>query len=190
MYLNLFPHNFVIYFDLILNSFRMKHFLDYSYPYRDRSIKKLRYRNLQYDRRSQHISIACSPRLGHHVPFLVKLPSFTTWFSRLPDSIYYDKYWGGSPGVFNSLYYFPDGKEQNEMTVPDVIPKGILISPLVDLIKDDLLNYVDEASPAISVNLVYVPFIHCHRQGLLCKFNSDMLLMLFNFRKTRIGCLD
>ena len=26
--------------------------------------------------------------------------------------------------MFNSLYYFPNGKEQNEMTVPNVIPKG------------------------------------------------------------------
>ena len=101
----------------------MKRFLDYSYPYGDKSIKELRNRNQQYDHQSQHISIACTPRLGHHVPFLVKLPSFTSWFVRLPNAKYFGKYRGGSPGVFNGLYYFPDGKEENEMKVPDVIAK-------------------------------------------------------------------
>ena len=123
----------------------MKHFLDYSYPYGDRSIKELRHHNQQYDRRSQHISIACMPRLGHHVPFLVKLPSFTTWFARLPNSIYFDKYWGGSPGVFNSLYYFPDGKEPNEMKVPSVVGKGSTLN-LTETFKQspkyELLTYM------------------------------------------------
>ena len=123
----------------------MKHFLDYSYPYGDRSIKELRHHNEQYDCGPQHISIAYTPRLGHHVPFLVKLPSFTTWFSRLPNSIYFDKYWGGSPGVFNSLYYFPDGKEPNEMKVPDVIGKGSTLN-LTETFKQspkyELLTYM------------------------------------------------
>ena len=124
----------------------MKRFLDYSYPYGDKSIKELRNRNQQYDRRSQHISIACTPRLGHHVPFLVKLPSFTSWFARLPNAKYFDKYRGGSPGVFNGLYYFPDGKEENEMKVPDVIAKPPSTQNLTETFKQspkyELLTYM------------------------------------------------
>ena len=124
----------------------MKRFLDYSVPYGDRSIKELRHRNQQYDRRSQHISIACTPRLGHHVPFLVKLPSFTSWFARLPDSKYLDKYRGGSPGVFNGLYYFPDGNEEDKMKVPDVIARAPSKRNLTETFKEspkyELLTYM------------------------------------------------
>ena len=128
----------------------MKCFLDYSYPYGDKSIKELRNCNQQYDRQSQHISIACTPRLGHHVPFLVKLPSFTTWFARLPKSQYFNKYWGGSPGVFNGLYYFPDGKEENEMKVPDVIARAPTTQNLTETFKQspkyELLTYMGKKS--------------------------------------------
>ena len=124
----------------------MKHFLDYSYPYGDKSIKELRNHNQQYDCWSQHISIACTPRLGHHVPFLVKLPSFTSWFARLPKAKYFDKYQGGSPGMFNSLYYFPDGKEENEMKVPNVIARAPSTQNLTERFKqspkDELLTYM------------------------------------------------
>ena len=124
----------------------MKHFLDYSVPYGDRSIKEMRQRNQQYDRRSQHISIACTPRLRHHIPFLVKLPSFTSWFVRLPKSKYLDKYRHGSPGVFNDLYYFPDGNEQDEMKVPDVIARPPSTRNLTETFKQspkyELLTYM------------------------------------------------
>ena len=124
----------------------MKHFLDYSYPYGDKSIKELRNRHQQYNCWSQHISIACTPRLGHQVPFLVKLPSFTSWFVRLPNAKYFDKHWGGSPGVFNSLYYFPDGKEENEMKVPDVIGRPHSTQNLTQTFKQspkyELLTYM------------------------------------------------
>ena len=124
----------------------MKRFLDYSYPYGDKSIEELRNCNQQYDCRSQHISIACTPRLGHHVPFLVKLPSFTSWFVRLPKSKYFDKYRGGSPGVFNGLYYFPDGKEENEMKVPNVIARAPSTWNLTETFKQspkyELLTYM------------------------------------------------
>ena len=86
------------------------------------------------------------PRLGHHIPFLVKLPSFTSWFARLPNAKYFDKYRGGSPGVFNGLYYFPDGKEENEMKVPNVIARPPSTQNLSERFKQspkyELLTYM------------------------------------------------
>ena len=124
----------------------MKRFLDYSFPYGDRSIKEMRQRNQQYDLQSQHICIACTPRLGHHIPFLVKLPLFTTWFARLPTSKYLDKYRCGSPGVFNGLYYLPDGNEADKMKVPDVIARPPSTRNLTATFKQspkyDLLTYM------------------------------------------------
>ena len=77
---------------------------------------------------------------------MVKLPSFTSWFARLQNAKYFDKYRGGSPGVFNGLYYFPDGKEENEMTIPDVIAKSPSTLNLTETFKKspkyELLTYM------------------------------------------------
>ena len=105
----------------------MQRFLDYSVPYTKASNEELKKRNQQYDRPSQHISICNTPRIGHHVPFLVKFPVFSTWFGNLPPQTYLNKYRAGSPGVFNGLYFFPDGKNPKEFKVPDVVAaKGTL----------------------------------------------------------------
>ena len=106
----------------------MQRFLDYSVPYTKASNEELKRRNQQYDRRSQHISICNTPRIAHHVPFLVKFPVFSHWFTRLPpDTPYLKKYRAGRPGVFNGLYFFPDGKNPKEFKVPDVVAaKGTL----------------------------------------------------------------
>ena len=126
----------------------MMRFLDYAVPYTATNMKDLKGRNRQYDRHSQHISIAWSTKIGHHVPFLLKLPSYTTWFSRLPARPHFMKYQKGTPGLFNRLYFFPDGfEEQEEMKVPHVISYGQrkdLTETFLAAEKYELLRYMDE----------------------------------------------
>ena len=152
----------------------MKRFLDYSVPYTKASTDELRHRHQKYDRRSQHISICNTPRVGHHVPFLAKLPSFSTWFARLPPHTYFDKYRAGSPGVFNGLYYFPDGKNTQKFEVPDVVSaNGIrnLTESFLKTHKYQLLQYI-----ATRV----VDNLDIHRHGYI-----DLKLEAADFRSSK-----
>ena len=126
----------------------MQRFLEYSVNYTNASLQQLANRQQQYDRRSQIFSIVCTPRVGHHVPFLVKFPSYTRWFSKLPNYRYFNKYRNGSPGVFNGLYYFPDGTSRdNEFEVPDVVSVNgqlNLTKKFQKSAKYDLLKYIGQ----------------------------------------------
>ena len=131
----------------------MKHFLDYSVPYTKASTDELKHRNQQYDRPSQHISICNTPRIGHHVPFLAKFPSFSTWFARLPRHQYFDKYRAGSPGVFNGLYYFPDGKNAEEFKVPDVVAANGTLNLTQSFLKTDKYKLLQHIGQRVVDNL-------------------------------------
>ena len=126
----------------------MQRFLEYSVNYSNLSLHQLANRQQQYDRRSQIFSIVCTPRVGHHVPFLVKFPSYTRWFSKLSNYRYFDKYRNGTPGVFKGLYYFPDGtSKDNEFKVPDVVSidgKLNLTEKFKKSAKYDLLKYIGQ----------------------------------------------
>ena len=118
-------------------------------------------------------SICNTRRVGHHVPFLVKLPSFLKWFSRLPQQKYFDKYRAGSPGVFNGLYYFPDGKSTQKFEVPDVVTMNGPLNLTQSFLKTDKYKLLQYIATRVVDNL------DIHRHGYI-----DLKVELADFRNS------
>ena len=88
----------------------------YTRPYSDTSLKDLKSRHAQWDKRSQYHSVI-KGSTGNRMPFYVKFPRVSETFENLPPGNRWAK---NRLGKYNGLYYVPDNPHTHSFRVDDV----------------------------------------------------------------------
>ena len=100
---------------------RMNSCLNYTVPYGKDVRKELKNRSQKYNHVGQFFSTLFSPKMGHKMPLLIKLPCISSLFSKIPPEHHLRKVLSkNSEGLVNRLYYMPNKFPSTGMELPAV----------------------------------------------------------------------